>query len=113
MESHLTPAKTRLNLSSATRLLEEQKKSGLNFKAFCRTKNIPPGRLNYWRDRIRKKASEAVTFVALPSPRHAAKATPFPMHVEFMLPGGISLRVPADVDKACLVSLIRAAREAA
>lgn len=112
MESYATPATTRLDLRSATRLLEEHKKSGLSFKAFCQTKNVPTSRLNYWRHRLGKKASEGIKFVALPS-AVPAPSTPSTMHVEFTLPSGISMRVPADIDKACLVSLLRAAREAA
>ena len=112
MESNVVDASVRLNKNSATSLLEEQKKSGLTFKAFCNAKNISHGRLNYWRNRLRKKAREEIKFVALatasPPARGAENA-----HVEFVMPSGVVLKVPANIDAACLTALLRAAREAA
>jgi hypothetical protein len=105
------------NISKFTRLISQQKESGLSVKMFCVNEGIAESTFYYWQKRIRNEVGEkrfiplVVNTAGTNLQKLAQTETYHPQRYsdnqfEIIYPNGIILRIKADQDLAGLRALI-------
>lgn len=72
--------------------IAQQQSSGESIRAFCRERGLKEHAFYSWRQRLRSRAEQPVTFALVETKPVTAAPTPF----EFLLPSGARLLIPAN-----------------
>ena len=109
-----------INESKILELIQRQKETGLNIRAFCANEGIPKSSYYYWRKKLSKEPRKRFisllvnsTAAAMSGPsknyiqeehEHHTSCDAFPMEITY--PNGTTLRIKHALDLAGLRSLV-------
>lgn len=96
------------------RRIAAYERSGLNRRAWCAANDVSVHTLDYWRRQLRTSSGRLPrtrqTLVPVMLRAAASRSASIELSIDVAFPDGVTLRVPATVDRDWLVGLLRELR---